>query len=74
MRHTGVGANLKRKLLKTRTVGVSTLMTTEAKTKIIDEVKRFATDLNLSESQKKPATNRARKGGRSHCGDTTDKP
>ena len=27
-------------------------MTTEAKTKIIDELKRFATDLNLSESQK----------------------
>ena len=27
-------------------------MTTEAKTKIIDELKRFAADLNLSESQK----------------------
>ncbi len=27
-------------------------MTTEAKSKIVDEVKRFATDLNLSESQK----------------------
>jgi len=27
-------------------------MTTEAKTKIVDEVKRFAADLNLSESQK----------------------
>ena len=27
-------------------------MTTGAKTKIIDELKRFATDLNLSESQK----------------------
>jgi len=27
-------------------------MTTEARTKIVDEVKRFAADLNLSESQK----------------------
>ena len=27
-------------------------MTTEAKTKIVDEVKRFAADLNLSENQK----------------------
>ena len=27
-------------------------MTTEVKSKIIDEIKRFATDLNLSESQK----------------------
>jgi periplasmic protein CpxP/Spy len=27
-------------------------MITEAKTKIVEEVKRFATDLNLSESQK----------------------
>jgi hypothetical protein len=27
-------------------------MTTEAKSKIVDEVKRFAADLNLSESQK----------------------
>lgn len=27
-------------------------MTAEAKTKIVDEVKRFAADLNLSESQK----------------------
>jgi predicted HTH transcriptional regulator len=27
-------------------------MTTEVKTKIVDEVKRFATDLNLSDSQK----------------------
>jgi len=27
-------------------------MTTEVKTKIVEEVKRFATDLNLSESQK----------------------
>jgi hypothetical protein len=27
-------------------------MTTEARTKIMDEVKRFAADLNLSESQK----------------------
>jgi hypothetical protein len=27
-------------------------MTVEAKSKIIDEIKRFATDLNLSESQK----------------------
>ncbi len=27
-------------------------MTTEAKSKIVDEVKRFAVDLNLSESQK----------------------
>ena len=27
-------------------------MTTEARTKILDEVKRFAADLNLSESQK----------------------
>ena len=29
-----------------------TFMTTEAKSKIVDEVKRFAADLNLSESQK----------------------
>jgi hypothetical protein len=27
-------------------------MTVEAKSKIVDEIKRFATDLNLSESQK----------------------
>jgi len=27
-------------------------MTAEARTKIVDEVKRFAADLNLSESQK----------------------
>jgi periplasmic protein CpxP/Spy len=49
---SAVWAESREKDTPTLTKGNEILMTTEAKTKIIDELQRFAADLKLSESQK----------------------